>query len=65
MKNAFFWDVAPYRRSTRRHIPQDGTHHSHRRENLKSYKLFPILLLWKFGGKVHVYRFPYQIIDTV
>jgi hypothetical protein len=25
-------------RSTRRHIPEDGILHSHRRENLKSYK---------------------------
>jgi hypothetical protein len=25
-------------RSTRRHIPKDGILHSHRRENLKSYK---------------------------
>jgi hypothetical protein len=24
-------------RSTRRHIPEDGTVHSHRRENLRSY----------------------------
>jgi hypothetical protein len=24
--------------STRRHIPEDGILHSHRRENLKSYK---------------------------
>jgi hypothetical protein len=24
-------------RATRRHIPEDGTLHSHRRENLKSY----------------------------
>jgi hypothetical protein len=51
MKNSFFWDVAPCRpcvnqsfggtsvrtRFTRRHIPEDGILHSHRRENLKSY----------------------------
>jgi hypothetical protein len=41
VKNAVFWDVAPCRscvnaRSTRRHIPEDGIVHSHRRENLKS-----------------------------
>jgi hypothetical protein len=24
-------------RTTRRHIPEDGSHHSHRRKNLKSY----------------------------
>jgi hypothetical protein len=29
-----------YTRSTRRHIPEDGILHSHRRENLKSYNLF-------------------------
>jgi hypothetical protein len=52
LKNAVFWDVAPYRYcvnrrfggtsvytiSTRRHIPQNGIHHSHRRENLKYYE---------------------------
>jgi hypothetical protein len=27
-------------RSTRRHIPEDGFLHSHRRENLKSYKMY-------------------------
>jgi hypothetical protein len=80
MKNAVFWDVAPYTscvnrcfkgmhglhlqgrknprariqleqvaaatvhtRSTRRHIPEDGILHSHRRENLKSYLVFFIL----------------------
>jgi hypothetical protein len=51
MKNAVFWDVAPYRsfvnrrfggtsvhtRSTRRHIPEDGILHSHRRKNFRSY----------------------------
>jgi hypothetical protein len=51
LKNAVFWDVATCRscvnrrfegtlihtRSTRRHIPEDGILHSHRRENLKSY----------------------------
>jgi hypothetical protein len=30
--------------STRRHIPEDGILHSHCRENLKSYKLWLILL---------------------
>jgi hypothetical protein len=28
-------------RVTRRHIPEDGNLHSHRRENFKSYKHFP------------------------
>jgi hypothetical protein len=39
--NAVFWDVTPSgackNRTTRRHIPEDGIIHSHRRENLKSY----------------------------
>jgi hypothetical protein len=53
MKNVVFWDVAPCRscvnrRSSEtsihtkyawRNIPEDGILHSHRRENLKSYKL--------------------------
>jgi hypothetical protein len=29
-------------RSTRRHIPEDGMLHNHRRENLKSYKMLLI-----------------------
>jgi hypothetical protein len=51
LMNAVFWDVAPsrycvnrrfggtsvYTKSTRRHISEDDTLHSHRRENLKSY----------------------------
>jgi hypothetical protein len=50
-KNSVVWDVAPCRscvnrhpsetsvhpRCTRRHIPEDGILHSHRRENLKCY----------------------------
>jgi hypothetical protein len=27
-------------RATRRHLPEDDNHHSHRRGNLKSYKIF-------------------------
>jgi hypothetical protein len=52
MKNVVFWDVGPCRYlvnrrssetsvnkiTTLRHIPEDGIRHSHRRENLKSYK---------------------------
>jgi hypothetical protein len=30
-------------RSTRRHIPEDGIFHSHRRENLSSYKIFKLI----------------------
>jgi hypothetical protein len=30
-------ETSIHRRSTRRHIPEDGILHSHRRENLKSY----------------------------
>jgi hypothetical protein len=30
--------TSAYTRSTRRHIPEDGILHIHRRENLKSYK---------------------------
>jgi hypothetical protein len=44
-------ETSVYIRSTRRHIPEDGILHSHRRENLKSYTMFengrqvlPILL---------------------
>jgi hypothetical protein len=54
-ENAVFWDVTPCRscelnrsssetsiqftRSTRHHIPEDFTPHSHRRENLNSYRI--------------------------
>jgi hypothetical protein len=44
MKNAVFWEeetfsseTSVYNKLTRRHIPEDGILHSHRRENLKSY----------------------------
>jgi hypothetical protein len=30
-------EMSVHTRSTRRHIPEDGIVHSHRRENLKSY----------------------------
>jgi hypothetical protein len=33
-------ETSVYTRSTRRHIPEDGILHSHRRENLKSYITF-------------------------
>jgi hypothetical protein len=33
-----------YTRSTRRHIPEDGILHSHRRENLKSDTIYLIFL---------------------
>jgi hypothetical protein len=33
-------ETSVYTRSTRRHIPEDGILHSHRRENLKSYTSF-------------------------
>jgi hypothetical protein len=41
-KNAAFWDVILCEPTlntipARRHIPEDGILHSHRRENLKSY----------------------------
>jgi hypothetical protein len=39
-KNAVFWDVAPCRSCMNgRRIPENGILHSHRRENLKSYKI--------------------------
>jgi hypothetical protein len=38
-------------RATRRNIPDDGIHHSHRRENLKSYEYSAVRLL--FLAKAH------------
>jgi hypothetical protein len=45
-------------RSTRRHIPEDGILHSHRRENLKFY-IFKSIFFWKilYESKENV-RFP-------
>jgi hypothetical protein len=37
-----------YTRSTRRHIPEDGILHSHRREDLRSYDKKRILRIWTF-----------------
>jgi hypothetical protein len=37
--------------STRRHIPEDGFLHSHRRENLKSYELFDVCFSCLTGKK--------------
>jgi hypothetical protein len=34
-------------RATRRNIPEYGTHHSHRRENLKSYIALTDWALWR------------------
>jgi hypothetical protein len=31
------YETSVFTRATRRHIPEDGILHSHRRENLKSY----------------------------
>jgi hypothetical protein len=44
LKNGVIWDVVRtdvsegLRRATRRNIPEDAILHSHRRENLKSYR---------------------------
>jgi hypothetical protein len=32
-------ETSVYNKSTRRYIPKDGIAHSHRRENIKSYKV--------------------------
>jgi hypothetical protein len=36
-------ETSVHTRSTRRHIPENGILYSHRRENLKSYKLIELL----------------------
>jgi hypothetical protein len=33
-------------RATRRHLPEDDNHHSHRRGNLKSYILFSLMFVY-------------------
>jgi hypothetical protein len=42
-------------RATRRHIPEDSIHHSHRREALKSYQSH-----FKYGSRI--YRFTVWIV---
>jgi hypothetical protein len=47
-------DVSDSTRSTRPHFPEDGIHHSHRRENLKSYAvsvLFVAQRKWRTASK--------------
>jgi hypothetical protein len=39
-------------RSTRRHLPEDDNHHSHRRGNLKSYITRPISTQIKFSWRM-------------
>jgi hypothetical protein len=39
-----FSGTSVHTRSTRRHIPENDILHSHRRENLKSYKIHLVLL---------------------
>jgi hypothetical protein len=36
-------------KSTRRHIPEDGILHSHRRENLKNYILYLYIIFLRFN----------------
>jgi hypothetical protein len=38
-------------RATQRNIPEDAILHSHRRENLKTYKLIPIFVLHDALGR--------------
>jgi hypothetical protein len=40
-------------RATRRHLPEDDNHHSHRRGNLKSYKKCNILGLDAYSPDAH------------
>jgi hypothetical protein len=45
-------EMSVHTRSTRRHIPEDGILHSHRRENLKSYitfKFMNVMFLFSFS----------------
>jgi hypothetical protein len=38
-------ETSVHTRSTRRHIPEDGILHSHRREDLKSYIIIIIIII--------------------
>jgi hypothetical protein len=42
--------------STRRHTPEDGILHSHRRENLKSYTLLSVCVSIYFSSSACVYN---------
>jgi hypothetical protein len=39
MEATFPYETLVLTRATRRNIPEDGIHRSHRRENVKSYKI--------------------------
>jgi pentatricopeptide repeat protein len=43
--------------ATRRNIPEDGILHSHRRENLKSYKEYPGLLPTYIQCRILIWRY--------
>jgi hypothetical protein len=50
-------DTSVLTRATRRKIPEDGILHSHRRENLKSYKVQQIQeLCTKFVNSLHIWE---------
>jgi hypothetical protein len=40
MEATRYSEMSVYNKPTRRHIPEDGILHSHRRENFKSYTIF-------------------------
>jgi hypothetical protein len=44
-------ETSVYNKLTRRYIPGDGIIHSHRRENLKSYKYFVVKEIAIFLGR--------------
>jgi hypothetical protein len=52
MEAILFSEASVYARSTRRHIPEDGILHSHRRANLKSYMAFLEVYSFSDGQKV-------------
>jgi hypothetical protein len=54
----YFCETSVLRRATCQHIPEDGSHHSHRRENLKSYIA---LTGWTLQRRLNVFPVRYGL----
>jgi hypothetical protein len=53
-------ETSVHTRTTRRHIPENGIFHSHRRENLKSYT---VLIMFIFASSTVGYLMSYRRLN--